>query len=86
MQVTSIGNGARPQSWKVLSPVEGGRAGKTRWIPVGRAYLNKDGSTNVYLDAYPANGRLQLREWDEEDTRRAQNGRRQEPTQDEIPF
>jgi hypothetical protein len=59
-------------SWKVLCPVEG-RNNKTRWIWIGRAYRNRDGSTNVYLDALPSNSRLQLREW-EEDEARPSNG------------
>lgn len=56
-------------SWKVLCPVEG-RDRKTRWLRIGRAHRNKDGSTNVYLDALPTNSRLQLREWEEDDGRR----------------
>jgi hypothetical protein len=40
------------------------RDGKTAsyWLKVGVAFRNKDGSLNVYLDALPVNGRLQLRE------------------------
>lgn len=51
---------------KVLSPVEG-RNGKTFWIRVGNAFVNRDGSTNVYLNAYPTSGKLQIRELDESD-------------------
>ena len=43
------------------------RQGKTYWMRIGSAYLNNDGSTNVYLDAYPANGKLQIRDLDERD-------------------
>lgn len=49
---------------KVLSPVEG-RNGKTFWIRVGNAFINRDGSTNVYLDAYPTSGKLQIRPFDD---------------------
>lgn len=52
-------------SWKVICPVTDKNNGKTRWIKIGRAYKNRDGSTNVYLDALPSNSKLQLREWDE---------------------
>ena len=48
---------------RVLCPTE--RNGKTYWMRVGSAFANNDGSTNVYLDAYPANGKLQIREADE---------------------
>jgi len=51
---------------KVLCPVEG-KNGKTFWLKMGRAFDNKDGSMNVFLDAYPANGKLQVREMDERD-------------------
>ena len=56
------------RSWRVLSPVEG-KDRKTRWVKLGRAYRNKDGSTNVYLDALPTNSTLQLREWDDDEAR-----------------
>lgn len=45
----------------VLAPLE--RDGKkTYWIRIGRAFRNKDGSINVYLDALPVAGKLQLRD------------------------
>ena len=43
----------------VLVPIE--RNDKTFWLKVGNAYRNKDGSINVYLDALPLGGKLQLR-------------------------
>jgi hypothetical protein len=49
---------------KVLCPVEG-RNGKTFWIRIGNAFINRDGSTNVYLDAYPTSGKLQIRPFDD---------------------
>lgn len=57
------------ESKKVLCPVENPN-GKTWWMRVGRAYINKDGSTNVYLEAFPANKKLQIRDWDEDDRKR----------------
>ncbi len=50
---------------KVLCPME--KNGKTFWLRIGSAFINADGSTNVYLDAYPTNGKLQIRELDEKD-------------------
>jgi len=35
--------------------------GKSRWILVGRAYNNRDGSISVLLDTLPESGSLQLR-------------------------
>jgi hypothetical protein len=54
------------RSKKVLVPVE--KPGdKTFWFRIGTAYLNRDGSTNIYLDALPATTKLQLRDFDEKD-------------------
>jgi hypothetical protein len=33
-----------------------------RWVRVGVAFPNRDGSLNVLLDAIPLNGRLQIRD------------------------
>ena len=55
---------------KVLCPVENEKKNKTYWMRVGTAFVNRDGSTNVYLDAYPSNGKLQIRELDERDLNR----------------
>ena len=41
--------------------------GKTHWFKIGHAYLNRDGSTNIYLDALPASMKMQLRDYDEKD-------------------
>lgn len=34
----------------------------TTWVRAGSAWLNRDGSLNVYLDVLPIDGRLQVRE------------------------
>ncbi|MFO0590483.1 MAG: hypothetical protein U0441_23275 [Polyangiaceae bacterium] len=38
------------------------RDDKTFWTRVGSAFVNKDGSINVFLEALPVSGRLQLRD------------------------
>jgi hypothetical protein len=35
---------------------------KAFWQKVGRAHINKDGSLNVYLNALPVNGELNIRD------------------------
>jgi hypothetical protein len=35
---------------------------KAFWQKVGRAHVNKDGSLNVYLNALPVNGELNIRD------------------------
>lgn len=51
----------------------GPRKGRARWIRIGAAFENKDGSLNVVLDALPLSGRLHIRDPDES-------------RQSEIPF
>ena len=36
--------------------------GHSYWRKLGVGYINKDGSMNLYLDALPINGRLQVRD------------------------
>ena len=63
-------NGMSGKKLKVLCPVQSTKdEKKTYWRSLGIAYENRDGSINLYLDALPLNGKLQVREWDEEDRR-----------------
>ena len=39
-----------------------GKDGKSHWTRIGMAFVNKDGSLNVYLDALPLDGKLQIRD------------------------
>ena len=36
--------------------------GKSRWVRVGTAFVNRDSSINVKLDVFPTEGKLQIRE------------------------
>jgi hypothetical protein len=38
------------------------KEGRSYWTKLGVAFPNKDGSLNLYLDALPVNGRLQIRD------------------------
>ena len=51
---------------KVLTPCTN-KSGKTYWVKLGRAFENRDGSTTVYLDAFPTNSKLHIRDLDERD-------------------
>lgn len=48
------------------------------WRRIGVAYVNRDGSLNVKLDAVPVNGTMQIRDWtpreDSVEERRRTNG------------
>lgn len=35
---------------------------KSFWMRVGAGFVNRDGSINVFLDAFPVNGKLQIRD------------------------
>jgi hypothetical protein len=35
---------------------------KNMWIKIGAAFVNKDGSTNVILNALPISGKCQIRD------------------------
>jgi len=35
---------------------------KTRWVKIGVGFVNKDNSINVYLDALPINGKINIRD------------------------
>lgn len=43
-----------------------GKDGQTRntvWVKAGSAWINRDGSMNVYLDVLPLDGKLHVREY-----------------------
>ncbi len=47
--------------WDAVAMHEDAATKKTRWTRVGRAFVNRDGSYTVYLDALPTGGKMQLR-------------------------
>ena len=76
---------SKKKMFKVLIPVE--RDGKTYWVRSGIAFENRDQSLNVKLDVLPTNGRLQIRDFDEEDLRPRDGGRAGVPaSKSDLPF
>ena len=77
------------KKYRVVCPVTN-REGKTYWRAMGIAFPNQDGSTNVYLDGLPVNGKLQIREWDEAPWSRKDDGGAARPsegtTSESLPF
>jgi hypothetical protein len=53
----------KPEPRPVFAVTE--RDDKSFWTRVGAAFPNKDGSVNVFLDALPVSGKLQIRDDDE---------------------
>jgi hypothetical protein len=45
------------------NPSKDGRERTTVWVKAGSAWINRDGSMNVYLDVLPLDGRLHVREY-----------------------
>jgi hypothetical protein len=64
--------------FKVLCPIEK-KDGGTYWMSVGSGFLNRDESINIYLDVLPANLKLQLREFTEEDLRERESRAKRSP-------
>ncbi len=56
--------------------VEREKDGRRFWVRVGAAFVNRDGSLSVRLDAMPVNGMLQIRDYQARDA--------QEPTSKET--
>jgi hypothetical protein len=50
----------------VFTIIDKGEGQKSFWVKIGAAFVNKDGSLTVKLDALPMNGQLQIRELREE--------------------
>ena len=46
------------------------------WRRVGHAFMNRDGSFNLYLDALPVNGRLHMRELESQGQHQSLNSER----------
>jgi hypothetical protein len=49
--------------------VERNQDGRKFWVRVGAAFVNRDGSLNVRLDAMPVNGELQIRDYQPREAR-----------------
>jgi hypothetical protein len=62
MQNTS--NRERRRVLKVYTIVEMPGADKSRWLEIGVASENRDGSLSTKLDAFPVNGTLHIREYE----------------------
>jgi hypothetical protein len=49
--------------------VERNKDGRKFWVRVGAAFVNRDGSLNVRLDAMPVNGELHIRDYQPREAR-----------------
>lgn len=53
--------GFRP-GWKVVYTVAERSGGRRHWVRIGVAFVNRDQSLNVRLDAIPVNGQMHIRD------------------------
>jgi hypothetical protein len=69
------------------------RGEKSYWTRIGVAYVNRDGSLNVKLEAMPVNGTMQVRDWTpredhvgpDDRLRRGNGAQGSAPLADELP-
>ena len=70
--------------YTVFSIRKAERGDASVWTRAGNAFLNKDGSLNVYLDVLPMSGVLHVREAVEE-RQRADGTQHERPELSELP-
>jgi hypothetical protein len=58
-----------------------GKDGKNYWTRIGVAFVNRDGSLNVKLEAFPVNAQFHIRDFNPRDDER--DNRRDEPRRDD---
>jgi hypothetical protein len=65
MQESSSSDGDKPNFKVVYTIVERGSGmdRKKLWLRIGTAFVNRDQSMNVRLDAHPTNGALHIRDY-----------------------
>ena len=59
------GGGSGRKAWAAYNIVKRGE--RSYWNRIGSAFRNHDGSYNIYLDALPRDGKVQIREIKEDD-------------------
>jgi hypothetical protein len=52
---------ANGETMTVFTIIEKEGYDKPIWVKIGACFPNRDGSLNVFLDALPINGRMQIR-------------------------
>ena len=58
--------GSGRKKWAVYTIRERAGLEKPIWLRIGIAFMNRDGSFSLYLDAQPLEGKLHMRPWREE--------------------
>lgn len=58
-----------PSTWRTVYTIVERSGHKKIWLRIGLAFVNRDGSLNVKLDAVPVSGQLHIRESPPRDSR-----------------
>ncbi len=54
--------GGQRTTWKAVYTIADRGNGRKHWLRIGVAFVNRDGSLNVRLDAVPVSGQLHIRD------------------------
>jgi hypothetical protein len=54
----AMGNGPPKDVFNIIEEKDG----KARWVRIGSAFVNRDGSINALLESYPTEGKIQIRD------------------------
>lgn len=73
---------AAPTVKAVYTVIERGQGQKPFWLRIGAAFVNRDSSLTVKLNALPLNGTLQVRDVEPQ----AASGAGASRAEDDIPF
>jgi len=70
--------GAAEKKWKVVytiveRPERAGEPPRKFWVRIGSAFINRDQSMNVRLDALPTNSMLHIRDYEPPENRRRED-------------
>ncbi|OGQ84632.1 MAG: hypothetical protein A2289_09660 [Deltaproteobacteria bacterium RIFOXYA12_FULL_58_15] len=72
------GNGTQNGNVKAVYTIrEDAKSDKSCWTKIGVAFVNRDDSINVQLDALPLDGKLHIREFSERPEQNGRNDRNQ---------
>ncbi len=61
MEQNNVKEAGNSNMKEVFNIIEG-KDGKSRWVRIGTAFANKDGSINAFLDVFPRDGKIQIRD------------------------
>jgi hypothetical protein len=80
-----LGRNPGAATWKVVYAIVE-RGPRKHWLRIGMAFVNRDGSLNVRLDAMPLSGQLHIRDNPPRDERETRENVSEPPPLPPLPF